>query len=132
MNLDTEVRNNDPITKIWLCKVMSEKRGCQVTKSPALNPPLSCTTIYAFVGFFSFSSVLRKRCSGNMLHILRGAHMPKCNFNKVPSNFIEIAFRHGCSPVNLLHIFRKLFLKTTSGRLLLKITTASMKFNQFY
>ena len=32
--------------------------------------------------------------------------MPKCDFNKVASNFIEIALRHGCSPVNLLHIFR--------------------------
>ena len=40
INLDTEVRNNDSITKIWLCKVMSEKRGWQVTKSPPLNPPL--------------------------------------------------------------------------------------------
>ena len=27
-------------------------------------------------------------------------------------NFIEIALRHGCSPVNLLHIFRTPFLKT--------------------
>ena len=40
INLDTEVRNNDSITKIWLCKIMSEKRGWQVTKSPPLNPPL--------------------------------------------------------------------------------------------
>ena len=40
INLDNEVRNNDSITKIWLCKVMSEKRGWQVTKSPTLNPPL--------------------------------------------------------------------------------------------
>ena len=39
--LDTEVRNNDSITKIWLCKVMSEKRGWHVTKSPRLNPPLN-------------------------------------------------------------------------------------------
>ena len=38
--------------------------------------------------------------------------MPKCDF-------IEIALRHGCSPVNLLHISRTLFLKNTSGRLLL-------------
>ena len=35
--------------------------------------------------------------------------------------FIEIAFRHGCFPVNLLHIFRTPFLKNTSGRLLLDI-----------
>ena len=34
-------------------------------------------------------------------------------------NFIEIAFRHGCSRVNLLHIFRTSFLENTSGRLLL-------------
>ena len=34
-------------------------------------------------------------------------------------NFIEIALWHGCSPVNLLHIFRTPFLKNTSGRLLL-------------
>ena len=38
--LDTEVGNNDSITKIWLFKVMSEKRGWQVTNSPPLNPPL--------------------------------------------------------------------------------------------
>ena len=35
-------------------------------------------------------------------------------------NFIEITLRHGCSPVNLLHIFRTHFLNSTSGRLLLK------------
>ena len=29
------------------------------------------------------------------------------------SNFIEIAFRHRCSLVNLLHIFITLFLKST-------------------
>ena len=35
-------------------------------------------------------------------------------------NFIEIALQHGCSPVNLLHIFWTLFLKNTSGWLRLK------------
>ena len=49
--------------------------------------------------------------------------MPKCDFNKVAyrsvisiklfCNFIEIALRHACSPVNLLD------LKNTSGWLLL-------------
>ena len=33
------------------------------------------------------------------------------------SNFIEIPLRHGCSPVNFLHIFRTTFHKNTSGRL---------------
>ena len=55
--------------------------------------------------------------------------MPKCDFNKVvtqsvismklQSNFIEITLRHGCSPVNLQHIFRTPFPKNNSGRLLL-------------
>ena len=30
--------------------------------------------------------------------------MPKCDFSKLVNNFIEITPRHGCSPVNLLHI----------------------------
>ena len=36
---------------------------------------------------------------------------------KFQSNVIEIILRHGCSPVNLLHIFRKPFSKNTSERL---------------
>ena len=35
------------------------------------------------------------------------------------SNYIEIALRHGCSPVKLLHIFRRLFPRNTSGWLFL-------------
>ena len=38
---------------------------------------------------------------------------------KLQNNFIEITLRHGCSPVNLMHIFRTPFLKHTSGGLLL-------------
>ena len=38
---------------------------------------------------------------------------------KLLCNFIDIALQHGCSSVNLLHIFRTPFLKNTSGRLLL-------------
>ena len=34
-------------------------------------------------------------------------------------NFIEIALRHGCSPVSWLHIFRTPFPMNTSGWLLL-------------
>ena len=42
--------------------------------------------------------------------------MPMYNFVKVK---IEIALRHGCFLVNLLHIFGRLFPKNTSKRLLL-------------
>ena len=38
---------------------------------------------------------------------------------KLQSNFIEIALRHGCSPVNFLHIFRTSFPKNASEELLL-------------
>ena len=39
---------------------------------------------------------------------------------KLLCNFIELALRHGCSPVNFLHIFRTSFPKNTSGRQLLE------------
>ena len=42
---------------------------------------------------------------------------------KLLCSFIKIALWHGCSPANLLHIFRIPFPKSTSGRLLLKKET---------
>ena len=67
-------------------------------------------------------SVLKKRYFENMQQISSRTPMPKCSFNKVAllCNFIEIALRHGCSPVNLLHIFKTPFPKNNSGRLLLR------------
>ena len=38
---------------------------------------------------------------------------------KLQSNFIETTLRHGCSPVNLQHIFRTPFPRNTFGLLLL-------------
>ena len=50
---------------------------------------------------------------------------------KLQSNFIETTLRHGCSPLNLLHIFKTLFLKNTSGWLLLNAVTVLHKsYNQ--
>ena len=57
--------------------------------------------------------VLRKTCSENMQQIYGRTPMLKCDFNKVAL--------HGCSPVNLLHIFGAPFPKNTSGRLLLHV-----------
>ena len=57
--------------------------------------------------------VPRKRCSEIMRQIYRRTPMLKCDFNKVACNFIDITLQHGCSPVNLLHIFRTPFLKNT-------------------
>ena len=61
----------------------------------------------------------RHECSPVNLQIYRRAPMPKCNFNKVASNFIEITLWHECSLENLLHIFRAPFPKNNTGRLLL-------------
>ena len=52
-------------------------------------------------------------------------------FIKLPGNFIEITLRHGCSPVNLLHIFRTIFPRNTSGWLLLHTEFAFMSQKQF-
>ena len=55
--------------------------------------------------------------------------MPKCDFSKV---------RHGCSSVNLMHIFRTPFPKNTSEGLFLhsysfiKITLFYIAFDFFY
>ena len=66
-----------------------------------------------------------------MLQIYRRIPILKCDFRehtcqsaisiKLQSKFIEITLRHGCSPVDLLYILRTLFLKNTSGWLLLPI-----------
>ena len=50
--------------------------------------------------------VVRKRCSEKYVAML------KCDFNKV-----ALQLQHGCSPVNLLHIFRAHFYKNIYGGL---------------
>ena len=49
-----------------------------------------------------------------------GEHTCRSVSIKLLWDFIEIVLRHGCSPVNSLHIFRTPFPKDISGRLLLK------------
>ena len=56
----------------------------------------------------------RKKCSENIQKVYRRTPMPKCDF-------IKVALLHGCSPVNLLYIFRTPFPKSNSKELLLKV-----------
>ena len=63
--------------------------------------------------------VVVKKCSENMQQIYWRTNVPKYDFNNVALNFIEVTLWHGCSPVNLLHIFRTAFRKNTYGGLLL-------------
>ena len=51
---------------------------------------------------------------------------------KLHRNFLEIALRGSCSPVNLLHFFRKAFYKNTYGRLLLPIQQAKKFLQKFF
>ena len=62
---------------------------------------------------FSWKGVL-KICSKFTEHPCRSVIS-----KKLLCNFIEITLQHGCSSVNLLHIFRKPFYKNNSGGLLL-------------
>ena len=77
--------------------------------------------IHIFVQKQPSRGILRKRCSENMQQNYRRTPKPKCDFNKVP---IEITFRIGCSPINLLNIFRIPFPKNTSGWLLLFVSNS--------
>ena len=54
-------------------------------------------------------------------HIEAAKQVAKQVSKKLQSNFIEIALRHRCSPVNLLHIFRTPFPSNTSPWLYLKM-----------
>ena len=73
-----------------------------------------------------FRGVPRKGCSENMQQIYMRTPMPKCDFSKVAKKLIEIELRHGCFPVNLLHIFGTLFPKDTFGGMLLKLKTLNL------
>ena len=63
------------------------------------------------------------KISGQFLRKIRKENSFPCRSVisiKLPCNFTEIALRQGCCPVNLLHIFRTPFPKTTFGVPLLK------------
>ena len=51
---------------------------------------------------------------------------------KLLCNFIEITLWHGCSPVNLLNIFRTRFSKNTSGGLLLLVAFRTSETQQLW
>ena len=83
------------------------------------------------IGIFHFQrrpsrGVLRKRCSETKQQIYRRNPCRSVLSIKLLRNFIEIAVRHGCSPVNLLHIFRIPFPMNTSGWLLLHFCLISL------
>ena len=64
--------------------------------------------------------MLLEKCVLKILGKFTGEHPCRSVTSiKLQSKFIEVPPRHGCSPVNLLHIFRICFPKSTSGGQLL-------------
>ena len=66
-------------------------------------------------------AILRKRYSENIQQIYREHPCQIVISVKLLCNFIEITFRHRCSRVNLLNIFRTPFYNNTSRGLLLEV-----------
>ena len=58
----------------------------------------------------------RERCSESIQPIYGRTPMPKCDFNTFA---LQLTLRYGCTPVNLVHIFRTPFPTNTSGGLFL-------------
>ena len=77
------------------------------------------------IWFYLEAATQRRFLKKAVLHMcskFRGEHPCRSTILiKLLCNFIEIALRHECSPINLLHIIRTPFLKKTSEWLLLKI-----------
>ena len=101
-------------TKVYYNFALSEKKqsllssACIILKKPSRG-------------------VLRKRCSENTQQIYRRNTHAEVWFKYCCWNFIEITLQDGCSPVNLLHMFRTSFLQNTSRRLpLIFVQLASM------
>ena len=61
--------------------------------------------------------ILRKRCSGICSKSIGEDQCWSVVSIKLLYNFIKIALRHGCSPVNLLHIFRTTLPENTCEQL---------------
>ena len=70
----------------------------------------------------SYSEVFLRKCFLKICSNFAGEHPCRSvNSIKLLCKFIEIALRHWCSAVNLLHIFRAPFPRNISGWLLLKL-----------
>ena len=80
---------------------LSKILGSILFPSPCLNPSLQPAEA-------ALQRCLRKRCSENMQLI----------YTRTP---VKITRRHGCSPVNLLDIFKTPFYKNAYGGLLLTL-----------
>ena len=90
--------------------------ACNIIKKESLAQVFSCEFCEASKNIF-FTKHHRTTASVNLLHVT-GLFPYPTNISEnlwLYCSFMEIAFRHGCSPVNLLHSFRAPFLRTPVG-----------------
>ena len=73
-----------------------------------------------------FSKRFLKICSK-----FTGEHLSVISI-KLLFNFVEITLLHGCSLVSLLHIFRTLFPRNTSGGLVLRTLNKHLLFRTYH
>ena len=117
----------------WLCKHIKKIRSSQPTIL-VLNWIKHGFSLWVSFKSSSKNQLLWKFRSSHPEVFLRKGTLKICRiYGRTPmpkrdfkSNFIEIALWHGCSPVNLLHIFRAPLPNNTSGRLLLKIAAQAI------
>ena len=76
--------------------------------------------------------VLREKSSENMQQITGERPYRSVISIKLLCNFTETTLRHGCSPVNLQHIFSTPTYKNTYGGLLITISTLVFSANLFF
>ena len=101
------------LTMFWM-KIVNSAAGASL----AYDELVTWKYRSSHTGVFLENGVL-KICSK-----FTGEHPCRSVFSiNLQSNFIEITFRHACSPVNFLHIFTTIFTKCTSRWLLLNISS---------
>ena len=101
----------------------SNKKTCNITNVPG-------KTIFRKRGSYIITEAALQRCSWEKVFWKCTANLPQNTHAKVW--FEDSCLRYGCSPVNLLHIFRTPFPKNITGGLLLIISSSQKFLNQWF
>ena len=123
---ETHMPSNDDSTK-WCSKFTGEHPCWSVTSIKLQSKFIEITLRHGYspVSFlYIFRTLLPKSTSGELLLFAESGLLGVCFsetwvFVKLLCNVIEITLRHGCSSLNVLHIFRTPLPKITYRGLLL-------------
>ena len=101
---------NITILNVWL---NSWKNACdEVQFLVNLHVKLSCFCLLVQKSYISSHHFVKQLLLWNtQKQPSRGVLKKRCSENRCFATLFEIALRHGCSPVNLLHIFKTSFFK---------------------